>query len=786
MDSLQARQTWELENRIEPLASADVDTIYRYDERIHADVLSQKPWTKDPHYFKNVRISALALLKMVVHARSGDTIEVMGIMQGKVVDGTIIVMDAFGKVVDGTIIVMDAFALPVEGTETRVNAQAEAYEYMVEFTQTNKREGQLENGGAAGERGGVVPLPSGVRAGPLENVVGWAHCKHPFPPTLPAPALFLPLQAGRLENVVGWYHSHPGYGCWLSGIDVSTQMLNQEFQEPFLAVVIDPTRTVSAGKGRAGGTGGESGKGYHVIEPRKYDYLAAQMLNSEFKSPSSLSSSTLPAPCPLEGGCSRAERGRQGSAHGKRECEGYHVMKARELDLLAAQLLNQEFQEPFLAVVVIDPTRSVRWQVYAGKAVRIRQGMEREVRCIREHCMQHIMHFSPHFERFTLSSFRQALPLVPSGDGNVPHEPHRVRTQIVFGRLKNQPFSFCPSPPLVPLGSKVEIGAFRTYPKGYKPPDEPPSEYQTIPLNKIEDFGVHCKQYYSLDITYFKSSLDSHLLDLLWNKYWVNTLSSSQLLANRDYVAGQISDLAGKLERAERRLARSRRIGGPFALNVCSALPPLFSHFALPSSLPAFLPIFPAEKLEQSEGAAGAFRTHWGSLALTEKLEQAEGQLAHSGRIGGFLMPPQRRKEVSGKREGGGVASESVYKGQHSHHCGAAARTHVTVVACTGGVASESVHKVTRDSTRITVEQLHGLVSQVRRTCHAGISSCITGEGRSCHADISTRITVEQLHGLMSQVMKDLLFNSVAAASKPDKVQLQAASSSGGEPMVEA
>jgi COP9 signalosome complex subunit 5 len=50
-------------------------------------------------------------------------------------------------------------------------------------------------------------------------------------------------------------------------------------------------------------------------------------------------------------------------------------------------------------------------------------------------------------------------------------------------------------------------------------------------------------QYYSLDITYFKSSLDSHLLDLLWNKYWVNTLSSSPLLGNRDYVAGQIFDL---------------------------------------------------------------------------------------------------------------------------------------------------------------------------------------------------------------------------------------------------
>jgi proteasome lid subunit RPN8/RPN11 len=37
-------------------------------------------------------------------------------------------------------------------------------------------------------------------------------------------------QVGRQENAIGWYHSHPGYGCWLSGIDVSTQMLNQNFQ----------------------------------------------------------------------------------------------------------------------------------------------------------------------------------------------------------------------------------------------------------------------------------------------------------------------------------------------------------------------------------------------------------------------------------------------------------------------------------------------------------------------------------------------------------------------------
>ena len=32
----------------------------------------------------------------------------------------------------------DAYALPVEGTETRVNAQSEAYEYIVDFGETSK------------------------------------------------------------------------------------------------------------------------------------------------------------------------------------------------------------------------------------------------------------------------------------------------------------------------------------------------------------------------------------------------------------------------------------------------------------------------------------------------------------------------------------------------------------------------------------------------------------------------------------------------------------------------
>lgn len=76
----------------------------------------------------SVRISALALLKMAMHARSGGTLEVMGMLQG--------------KTVGDTFVVMDAFALPVEGTETRVNAQNEAYEFMVDFIDTNKSIGR--------------------------------------------------------------------------------------------------------------------------------------------------------------------------------------------------------------------------------------------------------------------------------------------------------------------------------------------------------------------------------------------------------------------------------------------------------------------------------------------------------------------------------------------------------------------------------------------------------------------------------------------------------------------
>ncbi|MCO5598835.1 hypothetical protein L7F22_052934 [Adiantum nelumboides] len=51
-------------------------------------------------------------------------------------------------------------------------------------------------------------------------------------------------QTGRPEMVVGWYHSHPGFGCWLSSVDVNTQQSFEQLQPRAVAVVVDPIQSV--------------------------------------------------------------------------------------------------------------------------------------------------------------------------------------------------------------------------------------------------------------------------------------------------------------------------------------------------------------------------------------------------------------------------------------------------------------------------------------------------------------------------------------------------------------
>lgn len=52
-------------------------------------------------------------------------------------------------------------------------------------------------------------------------------------------------KVGNTQNYIGWYHSHPGFGCWLSGIDVHTHKTLQMINKTFFALVVDPFRTLN-------------------------------------------------------------------------------------------------------------------------------------------------------------------------------------------------------------------------------------------------------------------------------------------------------------------------------------------------------------------------------------------------------------------------------------------------------------------------------------------------------------------------------------------------------------
>jgi len=63
-------------------------------------------------------------------------------------------------------------------------------------------------------------------------------------PVFQAKMLDMLKQTGRPEMVVGWYHSHPGFGCWLSGVDINTQQSFEALTERTVAVVVDPVQSV--------------------------------------------------------------------------------------------------------------------------------------------------------------------------------------------------------------------------------------------------------------------------------------------------------------------------------------------------------------------------------------------------------------------------------------------------------------------------------------------------------------------------------------------------------------
>lgn len=117
------------------------------------------------------------------------------------------------------------------------------------------------------------------------------------------------------------------------------------------------------------------------------------------------------------------------------------------------------------------------------------------------------------------------------------------------------------------------------YFQGYKPPDEGPSEYQTIPLNKIEDFGVHCKQWVCLKI-------------LLWSiSFWNCSMPLIQMIT---FLGGWLPFLSGCCKEIEGNYClgvwqrKWVKMASVVLIHRSSAVPYVTIHFTL-SSLAARL-----------------------------------------------------------------------------------------------------------------------------------------------------------------------------------------------------
>lgn len=177
------------------------DRYFTFDEERLAEFRASKPWVQDPKYFKKVKISPSAAMKMLLHSNSGvekgmagaggKPVEVMGLMLGR---------PDYEQ--HGSLIVTDVFPLPIEGAETRVLADdVQVINYMIKLGEA--------------------------------------------------------LERTRRERFMGWYHSHPfdveaHSHAFLSSTDISTQLQWQRSEDPhgnpWLAIVIDPLRSLAKGR----------------------------------------------------------------------------------------------------------------------------------------------------------------------------------------------------------------------------------------------------------------------------------------------------------------------------------------------------------------------------------------------------------------------------------------------------------------------------------------------------------------------------------------------------------
>lgn len=93
---------------------------------------------------------------------------------------------------------------------------------------------------------------------------------------------------------------------------------------------------------------------------------------------------------------------------------------------------------------------------------------------------------------------------------------------------------------------KIEFGCFRCYQK--EETNRLQQTFDSIPLKRAEEFGIHQSKYYRIPHEFFQSNFESQIIKLIYKNYWMETLCANALLVNDEFYKEKLNDVKSNLE----------------------------------------------------------------------------------------------------------------------------------------------------------------------------------------------------------------------------------------------
>ena len=119
-------------------------------------------------------------------------------------------------------------------------------------------------------------------------------------------------------------------------------------------------------------------------------------------------------------------------------------------------------------------------------------------------------------------------------------------TQKYMQNMNKTWFALVVDPYRTKSNKKIDFGCFRMY--NNENTNRRIQEFDSIPLNRADEFGIHQSKYYRMPHYFFQSGYESNIVKLMYKNYWVDTLSSNALLVNDDFFKETVEDLTAKMK----------------------------------------------------------------------------------------------------------------------------------------------------------------------------------------------------------------------------------------------